>query len=100
MRLPSTRIAPESGCSSPSISFRTTDFPQPLAPSRIFISPRFTAKEMSRRTTLSSKASETWSNATIGTSSGDPVLIVTLLLKQRQQAKDHPAAGNFHGTAG
>jgi hypothetical protein len=57
-------MVPESGRSSPSINFSTSDLPAPLAPSRMRIDPSAMLKLRSFRTTWSSKASETFSKAT------------------------------------
>ncbi len=48
------------------MSRRIVDLPAPLAPRKILVCPVFRVKLMSRRITLSSKASLTWSKTTIG----------------------------------
>src|SRR5215203_4620096 len=68
IRSPLTRMTPRSGFNSPRINFRTTDFPDPLAPSRKSVLPVRTEKVTSRSTTFSSNASDTFSNAIAGTS--------------------------------
>jgi hypothetical protein len=69
MRWPLTLMTPASGFNNPRISFRMTDFPDPLAPIRNSVLPWRTEKLTSRSTTLSSKASDTFSN-TIAANSG------------------------------
>ena len=51
IRCPLTTIVPESGRSNPRMSFRTIDFPAPLAPSRIAMLAFGTLKLISLRTT-------------------------------------------------
>ena len=67
-RSPLTRMTPASGFSSPRMSFKATDFPDPLAPSRNSVLAGGTEKLTSRSTTLSSKASETFSKTIAGAS--------------------------------
>lgn len=47
IRLPLTRIVPASGRTSPRMSFRIVDFPEPLAPNRNRIPPLGRLKLMS-----------------------------------------------------
>src|SRR5262245_53872260 len=68
-RTPFTRISPASGFNRPSSSFKVVDLPEPLAPSKSFVWPRYSVKLMSRRMTLSSNASDTQSNSTPGVAS-------------------------------
>ena len=73
-RSPFTQISPPSGLSSPRISFRMVDFPEPLAPRMILVCPRSSVKLTSRRMTVSSKASDTRSRTSTGGSSAAGVL--------------------------
>src|SRR3954447_9853025 len=66
IRSPFTRMVPESGRSSPRISFSATDFPAPLAPRRMRMLPSGTLKLTSRRTGRSSYEKDTRSNSTAG----------------------------------
>ena len=59
-------MRPESGASNPRINFSTVDFPEPLAPMKIFVKPGNSLKLMPSRTTLSSNARRTSSNTMIG----------------------------------
>jgi hypothetical protein len=65
-RSPFTQMIPESGFSSPRISLRMVDLPAPLAPRMSLVRPVISVKLTSRRITLSSNASDTLSNTTIG----------------------------------
>src|SRR5262245_12203812 len=64
MRWPLTTIVPESGRSSPRISFSTIDLPAPLAPRRSVMLPNGMLKLTSRRMAWSSKANDTLSKTT------------------------------------
>ena len=46
--LPSMRISPDSGCSSPAMARRVVVFPQPEGPSSVRCSPAATVKETPR----------------------------------------------------
>ena len=65
-RSPFTHTTPPSAFSRPRISFRIVDLPAPLAPRMILVWPLISVKLTSRRITLSSKASDTLSNTTMG----------------------------------
>src|SRR5579863_5875479 len=59
MSSPSTRISPASGFSRPSMSFNSTDLPEPVTPSRITVPPAATLNDTSPSTRFSSKLRDT-----------------------------------------
>src|SRR5574337_1382367 len=63
---PSTNTRPDSGFSSPRISFSNSDFPEPVTPSRISVSPAPTRNDTSASTCFSSKESETPRSSMLG----------------------------------
>src|SRR4051812_16494464 len=61
---PNTVMRPASGLSNPSTSLRIVLLPDPATPNSAFVSPTGSLNEIPRRTSVSSKASETSSNST------------------------------------
>src|SRR5690348_16087604 len=103
-RSPLTQMTPESGLSRPRISFRIVDLPAPLAPRMSLVRPVISVKLTSRRITLSSNASDTLSNTTIGepgpsasSSAGDRLLANAIcLIQQRNQQPGHEEIDGNH----
>src|SRR5262249_39629064 len=83
-------------------------FPEPLAPRMIFVWPRSSVKLTSRNTTLSSKASETWSKTTIGGMPPDgcaarrasTAVIAISVQELHQQRRQEEVGGDDHHRSG